>query len=176
MQADRDNFDATWDQVRNSSVAMGFQESTIETFSVSAEERERIFQDAWDEGGGFRFMFGTFCDIATDEAANEEAAKFIRRKIAEIVQGSRDRAASSPRPTCTRADRCATPATTRRSTGPTSRLVNVKENPIIRMTREGHRHRGRHPARTRRAGVRHRFRRGRRQLHARRHPRPRRES
>ncbi len=31
-------------------------------------------------------MFETFCDIATDEAANEEAAKFIRRKIARIVQ------------------------------------------------------------------------------------------
>ena len=74
LQAHRDNFDATWDQVRNSSVAMGFEESTIETFSVSAEERERIFQDAWDDGGGFRFMFETFCDIATDEAANEEAA------------------------------------------------------------------------------------------------------
>ena len=65
---------------------MGFEESTVETFSVSAEERERIFQDAWDEGGGFRFMFETFCDIATDPEANEEAAKFIRRKIAETVK------------------------------------------------------------------------------------------
>ena len=101
LRAYRDNFDATWEQVRNSSVAMGFEESTVETFSVSAEERERIFQDAWDEGGGFRFMFETFCDIATDEAANEEAAKFIRRKIAEIVQGSRDRAQAHPdRPVC----------------------------------------------------------------------------
>ena len=85
LQAYRDNFDATWDQVRNSSVAMGFEESTIETFSVSDEERERIFQDAWNEGGGFRFMFETFCDIATNPEANEEAAKFIRRKIAETV-------------------------------------------------------------------------------------------
>ena len=86
LQAYRDNFDAIWEQVRNSSVAIGFEESTVETFSVSEEERERIFQEAWDEGGGFRFMFETFCDIATDEDANEEAAKFIRRKIAEIVK------------------------------------------------------------------------------------------
>ena len=30
LQAYRDNFDANWDQVRNSSVAMGFEESTVE--------------------------------------------------------------------------------------------------------------------------------------------------
>jgi hypothetical protein len=33
-----DNFHATWNQVRNASVAMRFEESTVETFSVSAEE------------------------------------------------------------------------------------------------------------------------------------------
>ena len=35
---------ANWEQVRNSSVAMGFEESTVTTFSVTAEERERIFE------------------------------------------------------------------------------------------------------------------------------------
>ena len=99
---------------------MGFKESTVECFSVSDEERERIFQQAWDEGGGFQFMFGTFCDIATDEAANEEAAKFIRRKIAEIVKDPETARKLTPTDMPTPAGRCATPATTRRSTGPTS--------------------------------------------------------
>jgi cation diffusion facilitator CzcD-associated flavoprotein CzcO len=80
------NFDAIWDQVRNSVVAFGFTESAIEAMSVSAEERNRIFQENWDKGNGFRFMFGTFADIATNPEANEAAAAFIRSKIAEVVE------------------------------------------------------------------------------------------
>ncbi|MFO6453422.1 MULTISPECIES: flavin-containing monooxygenase [unclassified Aeromicrobium] len=81
-----DNFEANWTQVRESSLAMGFVESTAETFSVSEEEREAVFEAAWNNGGGFRFMFETFGDIATDPEANEAAAAFIRRKIAQIVK------------------------------------------------------------------------------------------
>ena len=83
--ATKENFDAIWDQVRNSVVAFGFQESGVEAMSVSEEERQRVFQENWDKGNGFRFMFGTFCDIATDPEANAAAAAFIRSKIAEIV-------------------------------------------------------------------------------------------
>lgn len=80
------NFDAIWDQVRNSVVAFGFQESGVEATSVSEDERRRVFQENWDKGNGFRFMFGTFCDIATNPDANEAAAAFIRSKIAETVK------------------------------------------------------------------------------------------
>nr|BAH56670.1 cyclohexanone monooxygenase [Rhodococcus sp. HI-31] len=136
LRADHDNFDATWEQVRNSSVAMGFEESTIETFSVSAEERERIFQEAWDKGGGFQFMFGTFCDIATDEAANEEAAKFIRRKIGEIVQDPETARKLTPTDMYARRPLCDS-GFYEAFNRPNVSLVNVKENPIVRMTRKG---------------------------------------
>lgn len=86
VEQTKQNFDAIWDQVRNSVVAFGFQESAIEAMSVSEEERNRIFQENWDKGNGFRFMFGTFADIATNPEANEAAAAFIRSKIAEIVK------------------------------------------------------------------------------------------
>ncbi|GAA2865472.1 NAD(P)/FAD-dependent oxidoreductase [Pseudonocardia halophobica] len=82
----KENFDEIWHQVRNSVVAFGFEESTVETMSVSEEERRRVFQENWDKGNGFRFMFGTFCDIATNPEANAAAAAFIRSKIAEIVE------------------------------------------------------------------------------------------
>jgi len=136
IQAYRDNFDATWDQVRNSSVAMGFKESTIGTFEVPPEERERIYQRAWDEGGGFRFMFETFNDIATDEAANEEAAKFIRRKIAEIVKDPETARKLTPHDLYARRPLCDTgyfEAFNRANVT----LVSVKENPIVRVTQEG---------------------------------------
>ena len=86
VEQTKQNFDAVWDQVRNSAVGFGFEESTVETMSVSEEARRQVFQQNWDKGNGFRFMFGTFCDIATNPEANAEAAKFIRSKIAEIVK------------------------------------------------------------------------------------------
>lgn len=82
----KDNYDEIWDQVMNSQVGFGFEESTIPAMSVSEEERERVFEEAWQKGGGFNFMFGTFSDIATDLEANEAAASFIRKKINTIVK------------------------------------------------------------------------------------------
>lgn len=82
----KERFGEIWDQVRSSVVAFGFEESAVPAASVSAAERERVFQENWDKGNGFRFMFGTFCDIATNAEANEAAAAFIRSKIAEVVK------------------------------------------------------------------------------------------
>ena len=136
LQSHRDDFDATWDQVRNSSVAMGFIESERETFSVSAEARERIFEAAWQNGGGFRFMFETFCDIATDEAANEEAASFIRRKIAEIVKDPETRRKLTPTDLYARRPLCDSGYydTFNR---PNVSMVSLKETPITHVTEKG---------------------------------------
>lgn len=82
----RSRYDEIWDQVKSSGVAFGFEESTVPAMSVSDEERRRVFQENWDKGNGFRFMFGTFSDIATDPEANKAAQDFIKSKIAEIVE------------------------------------------------------------------------------------------
>lgn len=82
----KENWDAVWDQVRNSVVAFGFEESGVEATTASEEDRRRVFQENWDKGNGFRFMFGTFADIATNPEANAAAAAFIRSKIREIVK------------------------------------------------------------------------------------------
>ncbi|UVI36433.1 flavin-containing monooxygenase [Brevibacterium spongiae] len=82
----KDHYDEIWAQAKNSSVAFGFEEPTTPALSVSEEERNRVYEEAWQRGGGFRFMFGTFGDIATDVEANETAAVFIRSKITQIVK------------------------------------------------------------------------------------------
>ena len=80
------DYDRIWEHVYSSMTGFAFTESKVATFSVSAEEREAVFERAWQQGGGFNFMFGTFNDIAVDADANEAAASFIRRKIAQIVK------------------------------------------------------------------------------------------
>ncbi|MGR8921385.1 MAG: flavin-containing monooxygenase [Gammaproteobacteria bacterium] len=52
---------------------------------VSAEERERQFEEDWQKGG-FEWMFGSYNDLVFDEKANAYAADFVRRKIREVVE------------------------------------------------------------------------------------------
>ena len=52
---------------------------------VSDGEREAIFEAGWQQGG-FAFFWGGFSDLLRDQAANDLAAGFIRRKIREIVK------------------------------------------------------------------------------------------
>lgn len=127
------NYDAIWDQVFNSAVGFGFVESTIPAMSVSEEERDRIFQEAWDEGGGFRFMFGTFSDIATDEAANKAAQYFIIKKIKEVVKEPKTAELLVPRDLYAKRPLCAHHYYEVYNSDNVS-LLDVKQNPIVEIT------------------------------------------
>ncbi|KAF2687383.1 cyclohexanone monooxygenase [Lentithecium fluviatile CBS 122367] len=82
-----DNYPQIWEDAKDQSLfGFGFKETDRPTFSVSEEERERIYEKAWQKGGGFRFMFETFGDISVDEAANNAATDFIKRKITTTVK------------------------------------------------------------------------------------------
>lgn len=81
-----ERYDKIWHTVFTTATAFGFLEPNRPVFSVSPADRETIFQDLWDEGSGFRFLFGGFSDLVTDEAANKEAIKFIHKKIKETVK------------------------------------------------------------------------------------------
>ncbi len=125
-----------WNQVRNSSVAFGFEESTIATTDVTPEQREQIFEDAWQRGNGFYFMFGTFNDLAISDEANEYAADFIRRKIAQIVKDPEKRRLLTPtlpyakRPLCNR-------EYYEVYNRDNVELVSILENPIVEITPTG---------------------------------------
>lgn len=130
------SFEEIWDHVRNSTVGFAFEESTIPAMSVSEEERRRVFQEAWDAGGGFRFMFGTFCDIAVDPAANEAAASFVREKIAEIVEDPETARKLTPTDLYAKRPLCDSGyfAIFNR---PNVSLVALKENGIVEITERG---------------------------------------
>ncbi|KAJ5184126.1 FAD/NAD(P)-binding domain-containing protein [Penicillium capsulatum] len=80
------NYDQIFEGVWSSRLGFGFPESHRQTMEASPEERRRAFQEVWDKGNGFRFMFGAFGDLTYNREANQEACKFIHGKIDEIVQ------------------------------------------------------------------------------------------
>jgi cyclohexanone monooxygenase len=133
---DKAEFDKTWEQVRNSVVAFGFEESGVSALSVSEDERERIFQEAWDHGNGFYFMFGAFNDIALNEEANEAAAAFIRRKIAEIVEDPETARKLTPTDLYAKRPLCNWNYYEVYNRDNVS-LVSIKENPIVEITPRG---------------------------------------
>ncbi|MFD2580161.1 flavin-containing monooxygenase [Novosphingobium colocasiae] len=81
----KDNYDAIWEQVRKQVFAFPMDTSALTYDDVSDEQRQRIFEYGWEQGG-FRFLFETFADILTDERTNAAAADFVRAKIRAIVK------------------------------------------------------------------------------------------
>ena len=59
----------------------------LSALAVDAAERERIFEQRWQEGG-FLF-FGSFNDLMVNEQANAAAAEFVRGKIRATVRDPR---------------------------------------------------------------------------------------
>jgi cyclohexanone monooxygenase len=125
-----------WKQAKDSMFAFGFKESTRTTFSVSEEEREKIFENAWRKGGGFRFMFETFSDISYDEAANEAAADFIRRKISQIVKDPDTSQKLKPTDYYARRPLC-DPGYYEQFNRSNVELVDLKDTPITKITSAG---------------------------------------
>ena len=82
----KSNYDEIWDQEKETITVFGAKESSVSALDVTPEERERVFEEAWADGGGFRFMFGTFNDIILNEESNKFAQDFIRSKIKNLIK------------------------------------------------------------------------------------------
>lgn len=80
------DFEKTRDTVFGSALGYGIDEVSRSIWDATEEERDEIFEKAWNEGGGFRFMFSTFGDLARDKEANHIAGDFIKKKIRETIK------------------------------------------------------------------------------------------
>jgi cyclohexanone monooxygenase len=113
---------------------------------VTAEEREAVFESAWQKGG-FHFWGGTFSDIVLDERANRLAYEFWRKKTRARIK---DRAvaeklapAEPPHPFGTKRpslEQCYFEVFNQDNTT----LVDVREEPIAEITPTGVRTSARH--------------------------------
>ncbi|KAB2573139.1 Baeyer-Villiger monooxygenase [Lasiodiplodia theobromae] len=131
-----ENYDAIWEQLRNSFVGFGFVESTRPVFSVPEDERERIFEELWERGNGFRFMFEGFGDIAADKKANEEACRFIIKKIHQIVKDPEKARKLTPREPLARRPICDS-GYFEQFNRPNIDIVDIMANPINSITPTG---------------------------------------
>ncbi|WP_369800058.1 flavin-containing monooxygenase [Modestobacter sp. Leaf380] len=86
MASFKTDIEDRWSEFTTSKIGFGVDETTRKTFDVSDEEREAIYEWAWQKGGNYTFTAETFADMTSDRAANAAAADFIHRKIASIVK------------------------------------------------------------------------------------------
>ncbi|MEZ5231795.1 MAG: NAD(P)/FAD-dependent oxidoreductase [Acidimicrobiales bacterium] len=81
----KQDYEAIYDKARWSVGGFPYDVVDRSALSVGDEERNAIFERAWQEGG-FRFVFASFSDLRTNREASELAGEFIRNKIRETVK------------------------------------------------------------------------------------------
>ncbi|KEF59218.1 uncharacterized protein A1O9_04062 [Exophiala aquamarina CBS 119918] len=129
-------YDEIWLEAKQSFAGAGFQEAKVRAMDVSPEERDRIYQDSWDQGSGIRFLVGTFSDLISDEAANQTACDFLRGKIAEIVKDPEKRRKLTPKDLYSRRPLCDS-GYYQQFNRDNVDIVDIMENPIAEITSDG---------------------------------------
>ena len=87
-------YGAIRDKARSTINGHPFDFSETPALDVSADERQRRYEAAWEQGG-LRFR-AVFSDLVRDKAANDTASDFIRAKIGSIVHDPRTAAMLTP--------------------------------------------------------------------------------
>ena len=124
-------------QARRSFTGVPVEAPTERALAVTPQEREIAYERAW-RSGKYGALLRAYTDLATDRAANETAAQFIRRKVRDAVDDPDVAAKLSP---------VRVPFGTKRTcldtnyyetfNRPNVHLVDVREDPISRITESG---------------------------------------
>lgn len=136
MKRIMDDFEGYRESVLRSITSFGFEESPVPAMSVSAEERERVFEDSWRQGNGFRFMFASFSDIGVDPEANKAATDFLKRKMAEVIKDPQTLETLTPKDLWAKRPLC-NDGYFETFNQDNVHLVDVKADPIAAITEKG---------------------------------------
>ena len=83
------NYRARRERAANSPTGLGFAPNRQSALDVSPEEREKVYEAAWNRlGFGFALSYH---DILLSKPANDTAVEFIQRKIAKLVDNPETR-------------------------------------------------------------------------------------
>lgn len=72
-------------KARNHFLGLPYEQVQPSALAVSAEERRRVYDERYTQGG-FRLFIDSFADLLFNKEANETAAEFVRTKIRERVR------------------------------------------------------------------------------------------
>lgn len=130
------NYRARREQAWNSPTGLGFMPNRQSALEVPAEEREKVYEAAWNRlGFGFALAYH---DILLSEAANETAAEFIRRKIGAVVDDPAVREKLVPRDHPFAARRPSVDGGYFQAFNRDNvELADLRESPIVEFTPEG---------------------------------------
>jgi len=96
MTALKQSYRTIHETIRHTVSGQLYQLKPGSALDVPADERLRLYEKDWAEGG-FHLLFGEWEDLLTNEESNTTAADFVRSKIAEIVQDPHTRELLQPR-------------------------------------------------------------------------------
>jgi len=136
MELTRRDYDRIWERAKAHPFGVDMVVPDHGAMDVDDDERRRIFESKWQEGG-HHFANETFHDLATDPAASEAASDFIRSKIREIVTDPVTAALLCPTDYSFNGKRVPTGHRYYETYNrPNVHLVDVKSVPIARVTRD----------------------------------------
>jgi cation diffusion facilitator CzcD-associated flavoprotein CzcO len=83
------NARATWPDIKQrmrvTPFGSPFLASTVKASEHTPEQRREVYEKFW-QVGGFNIVIDTYCDLFTDQFANETLAEFVRDKIRSTVK------------------------------------------------------------------------------------------
>ena len=119
---------------------LDFNYNMESALTVGEEKRQREFEARWAYGG-LPFL-GAFSDLLYDQAANDLAAEFVRRKIGEIVHDPKVAEMLSPRNVFGCKRLCVDTGYWETYNRPNVTLIDVSDEPIEAITPAGIRAKG----------------------------------
>ena len=124
------------EQAWKSPTGLGFKPNKQSALDVSPEERERVYEAAWNRlGYGFAL---TYFDILLSKTANDTAADFIRKKIGSVINDPVLREKLVPKGHAFAARRPSVDSGYFQAFNRDNvELADVRESPIVEFTAEG---------------------------------------
>ncbi len=115
--------------------AIPFEPAGPSALAVSADERNRLYEDWW-QNSGLLFQ-GTFADLLFDKAANQTAADFVRNKIHDIVDDQEIADLLTPKTPLACKRLCVDTDYYKTYNRPNVTLVGISQDPIHRIEPNG---------------------------------------
>src|SRR5215813_11107203 len=85
VKARKADYDGVVKRIRESGFGMEHYFITKSALEATAGERERVFDQLWDQGG-FAFPLANYQDLLFNEEANDLISDYLRRKIRQAVK------------------------------------------------------------------------------------------